>query len=85
VPSKNDPTEGFYKTMVKYGKLGGEFTFSGNPFKKPLVMLTTGSSFYVKGKMKHFYGRMIEKIAPSKTDVVHYGYAFAVPMFIENL
>lgn len=82
VPAKNDPAVGFYKTLVKYGKLGGEFTFCGKPFKKPLMMLTAGSSFKVDGNIKPFYGRMIEGIAPVKPGVLHYGYAFAVPVVI---
>ncbi len=85
VPAKNDPTEGFYKMLVKYGKLGGEFTFSKNPFKKPLMMLTTGSAFYVEGNIKPFYGRMVEGLAPAKPEVVQYGYAFAVPIRMEVL
>ena len=80
VPAKEDPTEGFYKTMVKYGKLGGEYTFSGNPFKKPIIMLTAGSVFYVQESVKPFYGRMVEGVSPSKPEVVHYGYAFSVPI-----
>ncbi|MBI4847721.1 MAG: hypothetical protein HY808_03980 [Nitrospirae bacterium] len=82
VPAKNDPTDGFYKTLVKYGKLGGEFTFCGKPFKKPLMMLTTGSSFRVNGNIKPFYGRMVKGIAPAKLEVVQYGYAFAVPVVV---
>jgi len=82
VPAKNDPTDGFYKTLVKYGKLGGEFTFCGKPFKKPLMMLTAGSSFKVSGNIKPLYGRMVEGIAPAKPEVVQYGYAFAVPVVI---
>lgn len=79
-PKKEDPTEGFYKTFVKYGKLGEEFTFCGNPFKRPLVMIKTGSVFKTDGIPKEFYGRMVEKIAPAKTEVVQYAYAFAVPV-----
>ncbi|MEW6068474.1 MAG: RAMP superfamily CRISPR-associated protein [Nitrospirota bacterium] len=82
VPAKTDPIDGFYKTFVKYGKLGGEFTFSGKPFKKPLMMIGAGSSFYVAGSIKPFYGRIIEGIAPAKPEVVHYGYTFAVPAII---
>lgn len=79
-PETNDPTEGLYKTIVKYGKLGEEFTCCGNPFKKPLVMIKTGSVFRTKGLPKEFYGRMIENISPAKSEVVHYGYAFTVPI-----
>ena len=85
VPAKDDPTGGFYKTLVKYGKLGGEYAFSGNPFKKPLMMMTAGSSFYVTGDVKPFYGRLIEGTAPAKPEVVQYGFAFAVPIRLEGL
>jgi len=80
-PAENDPTEGLYKTFVKYGKLGEDFTFCGNPFKRPLLMIKTGSVFKTQGKPKEYYGRMIEKIAPAKeSEVVQYAYSFAVPI-----
>jgi len=80
-PAEDDPTEGLYKTFVKYGKLGEEFTFCGNPFKKPLVMVKAGSVFRTGGTPKEYYGRMIsEGIAPAKPEVVQYAYAFAVPI-----
>lgn len=82
VPSVSDPTEGYYKTMVKYGKLGGEFTFSENPFKKPLMMLTAGAVFKVSGAVKPFYGQMVEGLSSIKPEVVHYGYAFPVPVYV---
>ena len=66
-------------SSVKYGRLGGEFTFSGKPFKKPLIMIERGSVFGVNGPIAPFYGRMVEDIAPVKPKVVQYGYAFAVP------
>ncbi|MGB9698112.1 MAG: type III-A CRISPR-associated RAMP protein Csm4 [Thermodesulfobacteriota bacterium] len=80
-PAKNDPTDGLYKTFVKYGKLGEEYTFCGNPFKKPILMIKAGSVFKTNGEPKEFYGRMIsEGISPAKPEVVHYAYAFAVPI-----
>lgn len=80
-PAEHDPTEGLYKTFVKYGKLGDGFTFCGNPFKRPLVMIRTGSVFKTDGTPKEYYGRMVhEGIAPAKPEVVQYGYAFAVPI-----
>ncbi|KWT94951.1 type III-A CRISPR-associated RAMP protein Csm4 [Candidatus Magnetominusculus xianensis] len=84
VPAQCDPTEGFYKIFVKYGKLGGEFTFCGRPFKKPLIMLTAGSSFRVKEEIKPYYGRMVKDISPAKPQVVHYGYAFSIPVVIPH-
>ncbi len=78
-PAESDPTEGLYKTLVKYGKLGEEFTFCGNPFKRPLLMIKAGSVFKTEGKPKEFYGRIVQEgISPAKPEVVHYAYTFAV-------
>ncbi|OQX79255.1 MAG: hypothetical protein B6D56_07445 [Candidatus Omnitrophica bacterium 4484_70.1] len=80
-PKSTDPTEGIYRTFVKYGKLGEEFTFCGNPFKKPLLMIKTGSVFKTKGPPKEYYGRIIqENISPVKSEVIHYAYAFSLPV-----
>lgn len=80
-PKKEDPTGGLYKTFVKYGKLGEEFTFCGNPFKRPLVMIKTGAVFRTQGTPKEFYGRIVQDgIAPAKPEVIQYAYAFAVPV-----
>ncbi|MFQ6052030.1 MAG: hypothetical protein ACE5K4_10090 [Candidatus Hydrothermarchaeota archaeon] len=80
-PAENDPVDGLYKTFVKYGKLGEEFTFCGNPFKRPLLMIKTGSVFKTKRKPEEFYGRMInERISPQIDKVVQYAYAFPVPL-----
>lgn len=57
VPAKTDPTDGAYKTIVKYGKLGEEKTFCGNPFKKPLIMLKPGAVFKTN-TMQPYYGRL---------------------------
>ena len=80
-PAEDDPIEGLYKTFVKYGKLGEEFTFCGNPFKRPLVMVKAGSVFKTDGNPKDYYGRIVKDgIAPAKPEVVQYGYAFALPI-----
>jgi CRISPR-associated protein Csm4 len=80
-PKRTDPVHGAYKTFVKYGKLGDIFTFCGNPFKRPLVMIKTGSVFRTGGPPKEYYGRMIDNgIAPAKPEAVQYGYAFAIPI-----
>jgi len=85
-PAEDDPIEGFYKTFVKYGKLGEEFIFTGNPFKKPLLMIKAGSVFKAPGSVFktgesacQFYGRMVDNIS-SIPEVVHYAYAFIVPI-----
>jgi CRISPR-associated protein Csm4 len=79
VPARDDPGEGTWQTMVKYGKLGEEYAASGNPFKRPLLMFMAGSTFY-DVPCREYYGRMVKNIAPSYPDVVQYGLAFPVPM-----
>lgn len=79
VPAKDDPVDGAYRTMVKYGKLGEEKTFCGNPFKKPLIMIKPGALFQT-AIPKSYYGRMIEGISYADKSVVQYGYAFPVPV-----
>lgn len=84
-PAHDDPTAGTYRTFVKYGKLGEEFTHCGNPFKRPLLMIKAGSVFGTGGPPKEYYGRMVERIAPAKPEVIQYAYAFAVPIRLTSL
>ncbi|MFW0861811.1 MAG: type III-A CRISPR-associated RAMP protein Csm4 [Dethiobacter sp.] len=76
VPAGNDPVKGAWQTIVKYGKLGEEYANRGNPFKRPLLMLTAGSTFY-DAPCKEYYGRMIHKVS-SYPEVVQY--ALALPI-----
>lgn len=43
-PADKDPTEGYWQSFVKYGKLGPDFGLD-NVFKRPLVMLRPGACF----------------------------------------
>ncbi len=79
VPAQNDPVDGAYKVMVKYGKLGEEKTYCGQPFKKPLILLKPGAVFRCL-QMKPYYGRLIEDIAYADLSIVQYGFAFPVPI-----
>jgi len=38
--------------------------------------------FKVNGTVRPFYGRMVEGLSSIKPEVVHYGYAFPVPVYI---
>ena len=76
---KGDPTDGAYKIMIKYGKLGEEKTYCGQPFKKPLIMLRPGAVFRTS-PVKPYYGRLVEDVAYSDSSVVQYGFAFSVPI-----
>ena len=65
--------------MIKYGKLGEEKTFCGQPFKKPIIMLKPGAVFYTDD-VKPFYGGLVESISDAEPSVVQYAFAFAVPV-----
>jgi CRISPR-associated protein Csm4 len=80
VPAASDPTDGYYRTLVKYGKLGAHLARSENPFKTPLLMLRAGSCFRASGCPREFYGGMVGGLSPSHPEVTHYAYAFSVPM-----
>ncbi len=80
VPSINDPVDGWYEMHVKYGKLGGDYSTSKSPFKKPIRMFKAGSVFKTND-VKEYYGQMIAKIH-SDEEIMHYGYAFPVGMKI---
>lgn len=78
IPSKNDPTEGDYQTIIKYGKLDREYAGSESPFKKPLMYIKAGSVFKTDD-VKLYYGRCINGIAVNEKIVVN-GCTIAVPM-----
>jgi CRISPR-associated protein Csm4 len=80
VPAQNDPVDGVYKTIVKYGKLGENYALCGNPFKKPLLLLKADSVFKTPDTPKEYYGGIINGTASAKPEVVQFAYAFAVPM-----
>jgi len=80
VPAENDPTEGHWRLVVKYGKLGEHLASSENPFKRPLVMLAPGSVFR-DSPVREFYGRMVPDVS-ALPGVIHYGYALPVPLNI---
>lgn len=84
VPAASDPTDGSWRTRVKYGKLGEERAVSGNPFKRPVLMLTEGSVFYDPSP-REWYGRLVTGVSRDYPDAVHYGYALAVPMRLARM
>lgn len=78
-PRTNDPVDGLYKTFVKYGKTSEEM-LPANPFKRPLLMLRSGSVFRTPGAPKDYYGRLVSGLVPGKPEVVQYAYALALPI-----
>lgn len=87
VPRKDDPTEGFYKTFVKYPKVSYISSEEDSPFKKPLIFLLAGSTFYTKS-VKEFYGSCVEKVALKagqvSDEIVIGAYTIAVPCLIKS-
>lgn len=89
IPKADDPSNGFYVPILKYGKLGEHYASSKinkpdrnnrmiglNPFKKPLYMFKAGSTFSIDGKpLAEYYGRIVENVHWD-TEIIHYGLAF---------
>lgn len=78
IPAKTDPVDGFYQTMVKYGKLDREYASGETPFKKPLLYLLSGAVFYAK-PVKQWYGRCLSDVAVNP-DVIINACTIALPM-----
>ena len=78
IPAKDDPKEGSWRAITKYGKLGEGFASYQNPFKQPLVMFTPGSIFY-DSQPKEWYGRMVKIKDIGSSHIVQYGLAFSLP------
>jgi len=97
VPKADDPSDGSYLPIIKYGKLGEHYASSRinkldkngrmiglNPFKKPLYMFKAGSTFRLnKRPLAEYYGRIIENIHWD-TEIIHYGLAFPLGIRIKE-
>jgi len=83
IPKENDPVEGYYQTLLKYGKLGGLYAkgtpeVNNNPFKKPLIMFSAGSVFYDKEyRIGKPYGALLDDVHHNK-GIKHYAHAFPI-------
>lgn len=84
IPTKDDPTSGYYNIIHKFGKLGGLYAKGGNPFKVPLIMFSSGSVFLDKGyRQGKVYGSLLRDVHQNK-DIRHYAYAFPVGIQIKE-
>ena len=83
VPAAQDPQVGRYKAFIKYGKLGSEYTYLENPFKKPVMMFKPGSVFWDENP-RAVYGRTIPDVSLEKKEVVHFGCSVAIPAYFDN-
>ena len=89
-PAANDPTEGYWRVLVKYGKVAPDFHASA-VFKRPQVMFEAGACFRTGHPPKPFYGTCIEPdrllSAPARTSLsaidvypLQAAFALAVPI-----
>lgn len=87
-PATDDPTEGFWQTFVKYGKVGPDFGLE-NVFKRPLLMLQPGACFKTD-TLRPFIGRAVamnellatperETLRRARAEVFHIAFGLSVP------
>ncbi|MCK4818725.1 hypothetical protein KA005_23335 [bacterium] len=85
IPTEQDPTNGHYRITHKYGKLGGLYAkgvpdVDGNPFKRPLIMFSPGSTFYDDTySSAKVYGSLLKNVHHNEK-IRHYAYAFPIGM-----
>jgi len=80
VPATGDPINGYWRLMVKDGRLDGQWGIRHSNLKKPLLMLQAGSCFETD-LVKTWYGRLVYDIHPERPEVVQYGLAYPVPYY----
>jgi CRISPR-associated protein Csm4 len=87
-PADKDPTEGYWQSFVKYGKLGPDFGLD-NVFKRPLVMLRPGACFKTSDH-RELLGRAIpmeqllseearHELTNRGASIIHLAYGLALP------
>ncbi|MBU1706183.1 hypothetical protein KKG19_05685 [Patescibacteria group bacterium] len=87
IPQREDPLEGYYKIITKYGKLGEEYASSRiiSPFKKPILMFAAGSLFKLgKSPINDWYGGLVSDIHHEKSGIKQYGYALPIGVRIDE-
>ncbi|MCG3200107.1 MAG: hypothetical protein GHCLOJNM_04637 [bacterium] len=85
VPAQRDPTAGFWRLRVKHAKLGETFATGGKPFKTPFIQFESGSTFLTGDEPGEVYGRVLRGLSEEHPQVVQYGYAFPVPLWLPDL
>jgi CRISPR-associated protein Csm4 len=86
VPQPTDPIGGAWDLRAKHARFSDEMP--GTPWKQPLLLLTTGSSFCAR-PMRPWYGGVVDNIAvePSsepRRNAAQYAYAFPIPARLQG-
>ncbi|HUI08292.1 MAG TPA: hypothetical protein VL486_14930 [Verrucomicrobiae bacterium] len=87
-PSAQNPTQGYWESFTKYGKLGPDFGLD-NVFKRPLIMLRPGACFRGNPPCR-WLGRAVpmtellsrevaEALTRRRVDIAHLAFGLAVP------
>ena len=85
IPKSPNELNGYYKPLTKFGKLGGDWATGYLPFKKPVVMLQAGAVIKVHSyNEKMMFGKLQRNIHGTNPEIVHYGYAFPIPIHLEE-
>jgi CRISPR-associated protein Csm4 len=84
VPAPADPLRGYWRTITKYGRMGEEYALEDYAFKKPLMMLEAGSTFY-DDVVRDYYGCLVKNLNPHYNEAVHYALALPVPISLPLL
>jgi CRISPR-associated protein Csm4 len=79
IPSVDDPKNGCYDILTKFGKLGGTFASTGDVFKRPVIMLLPGATFF-DHQPRSVYGSIVEGIHHNHRDVIQYGLGLPFPV-----
>ena len=90
-PAPTDPTDGYWRGFVKYGKMAPEFHGAKAIFKRPQVMLRPGACFRTGDAPKPYYGAAIpaerllgdgarQRLAERGVHPVQAAFALALPM-----
>ena len=60
-----------YKLAVHYGKVGGGYGMTQNPFKHPITLLRPGATFRHREGEPRRWGELLQKVHPEKPWIVH--------------
>ncbi len=84
IPEEEEVEEFWFLPFVRFGKHGGPFAISRNPFKEPVIMADEGAVFRLKDeKLKEklpFVGKSIEKISKVCKSAVYQGFSIVFPV-----
>lgn len=73
-----DLTDGCYDLSPKYGRLGGYRANSGQPFKRPLLLHSAGSTYRPRQACKSYYGRLLDNLHATQA-INHAAYILSWP------